>query len=52
MDDVILRTAAAFNDDAVWALEPIVGHRSGERQDLLGSLCPGVQARIGGLVPQ
>jgi len=33
MDDVILRTDAAFNDDAVWALEAIVGHRSRNAQD-------------------
>jgi len=32
IDDVILHTDAAFNDDAVWALEAIVGHRSGNAQ--------------------
>src|SRR5262252_1775560 len=29
MDDLILRTDVAFNDDAVWALEAIVGHGPG-----------------------
>ena len=37
MDDVILRTDAAFNDDAVWALEAIVGRRLGEAQDRFAS---------------
>ena len=34
MDDVILRTDAAFNDEAVWALEAIVGYRTRNAQDL------------------
>ena len=29
MNDVILGTDVAFNDDAVWALEAIVGHGPG-----------------------
>ena len=36
MDDVILHTDAAFNDEAVWALEAIVGHRQPEPCDVRG----------------
>ena len=38
MDDVILHTDAAFNDDAVWALEAIVGHRGENTHDRFTAL--------------